>query len=336
MITKSLRHKITQQDVATLAGVSVTTVSLVLGGKGRISPESVSRIYQAIDTLGYQRTSAPVVLPDLVGIIMPYHCSFSSGLLPALTQALQHDGKSVTLLYSDTSDAALRAASDKLLALGVCALVLCGQFSGAATLRVRTLARHIALIGLMPHLGAGTLPAIRPDNAQATQLAVENLLAQQHTAIAYLGGESNSLVRAERLGGLANALGKAGLAFNPALSLPCPATFSEASLAATQLLKQPPRPTALLCDNPTVLLAAHYVLSSGHHASKWRLFSRPLTLTGFGESDEAQKLALPLVSISMTSLAARAVECLKYQFKGETLSCDDPRLIVAGITLAAR
>lgn len=336
MITKPLRHKITQQDVATLAGVSVTTVSLVLGGKGRISPESVSRIYQAIDTLGYQRKADPVVLPGMVGIILPYHCHFSSRLLPALSQALQHTGKSVSLIYSETSDAALRDASNKLLAQGVCGLVLCGQFSGAATLRLRTLARHIALVGLMPYLGSGAIPAICPDNAQAAQLAVENLLSQQHTAIAYLGGESNSLVRAERLGGLANALGKAGLAFNPALSLPCPETFSEASQATDQLLKQQPRPTAILCDNPTVLLAAHHVLSGGSHASKWRLFSRPLTLTGFGESDEAQKLALPLVSIPLTSLAARTTECLQYQLKGETLSCDDPRLIVASSSLPVR
>lgn len=336
MITKPLRHKITQQDVATLAGVSVTTVSLVLGGKGRISPESVSRIYQAIDTLGYQRKADPVGLPDRVGIILPYHCHFSSRLLPALSLALQLAGKSVTLIYSETSDAALRDTSDTLLAQGVCGLVLCGQFSGDATLRLRAQARHIALVGLMPHLGSGAIPAIRPDNAQAAQLAVENLLSQQHSAIAYLGGESNSLVRAERLGGLVNALGKAGMAFNPALSLPCPATFSEASLAAARLLKQPPRPTAILCDNPTVLLAAHHMHSGGNPSSKWRLFSRPLALTGFGESEEAQKLALPLMNIPLASLAARAVECLQHQFNGETLSCDDPRLVVAGCLLPDR
>lgn len=49
------RKKITINDVAQAAGVSVSTVSLVLSGKGRISSATGERVNQAIEQLGFVR-----------------------------------------------------------------------------------------------------------------------------------------------------------------------------------------------------------------------------------------------------------------------------------------
>lgn len=49
------RKKITINDVALAAGVSVSTVSLVLSGKGRISSATGERVNQAIEQLGFVR-----------------------------------------------------------------------------------------------------------------------------------------------------------------------------------------------------------------------------------------------------------------------------------------
>lgn len=62
----------------------------------------------------------------------------------------------------------------------------------------------------MAHIGTDVIPAVRPNNAQAAQLATEILLANHHGAIGYLGGQSNSLVRAERLAGIRFGLDEAG------------------------------------------------------------------------------------------------------------------------------
>jgi len=50
--------KITINDVAAAAGVSVTTVSLVLSGKGRISAATMARVNEAIEQLGFVRNHA--------------------------------------------------------------------------------------------------------------------------------------------------------------------------------------------------------------------------------------------------------------------------------------
>jgi LacI family transcriptional regulator of maltose regulon len=51
----AIAKKITINDVALAAGVSVSTVSLVLSGKGRISSATGERVNQAIEQLGFVR-----------------------------------------------------------------------------------------------------------------------------------------------------------------------------------------------------------------------------------------------------------------------------------------
>ncbi len=48
-------HRATIKDVAATAGVSPTTVSFVLNGKGRISDEIRKRVYRAVNSLGYRK-----------------------------------------------------------------------------------------------------------------------------------------------------------------------------------------------------------------------------------------------------------------------------------------
>jgi LacI family transcriptional regulator of maltose regulon len=48
----AVAKKITINDVALAAGVSVSTVSLVLSGKGRISSATGQRVNEAVEQLG--------------------------------------------------------------------------------------------------------------------------------------------------------------------------------------------------------------------------------------------------------------------------------------------
>lgn len=61
-------------DVAKYAGVSVSTVSLALSGKGRISEATISKVNQAIEALGYVRNTAAANLrshtSNLVGLVL--------------------------------------------------------------------------------------------------------------------------------------------------------------------------------------------------------------------------------------------------------------------------
>lgn len=96
------RKKITINDVALAAGVSVSTVSLVLSGKGRISSATGERVNQAIEQLGFVRNRQAASLrggqSGVIGLIVsdlskPFYAELTAGL----TDALERQGKMVFL-----------------------------------------------------------------------------------------------------------------------------------------------------------------------------------------------------------------------------------------------
>ena len=69
--------KITIHDVALAAGVSVSTVSLVLSGKGRISTSTGERVNAAIEELGFVRNrQASALRGGQSGVIIYTFCLF--------------------------------------------------------------------------------------------------------------------------------------------------------------------------------------------------------------------------------------------------------------------
>lgn len=57
-MSKMPGKKVTIRDVAKVAGVSVTTVSHALNGKGRIEAETIARVKEAAERLGYRASQA--------------------------------------------------------------------------------------------------------------------------------------------------------------------------------------------------------------------------------------------------------------------------------------
>ena len=94
----AIAKKITINDVALAAGVSVSTVSLVLSGKGRISSATGERVNQAIEQLGFVRNRQAASLrggqSGVIGLIVsdlskPFYAELTAGL----TDALERQGK---------------------------------------------------------------------------------------------------------------------------------------------------------------------------------------------------------------------------------------------------
>ncbi len=91
----AIAKKITINDVALAAGVSVSTVSLVLSGKGRISSATGERVNQAIEQLGFVRNRQAASLrggqSGVIGLIVsdlskPFYAELTAGLTDAPEQ----------------------------------------------------------------------------------------------------------------------------------------------------------------------------------------------------------------------------------------------------------
>ena len=217
--------KITIHDVALAAGVSVSTVSLVLSGKGRISTATGERVNAAIEELGFVRNRQASALrggqSGVIGLIVrdlsaPFYAELTAGL----TEALEAQGRMVFLLHGGKDGEQLAQRFSLLLNQGVDGVVIAGAAGSSDDLRRIAEEKAIPVIFASRASYLDDVDTVRPDNMQAAQLLTEHLIRNGHQRIAWLGGQSSSLTRAERVGGYCATLLKFGLPFGCWSALP--------------------------------------------------------------------------------------------------------------------
>ncbi|RDK97141.1 LacI family transcriptional regulator [Enterobacillus tribolii] len=302
--------KITITDVAEHAGVSVTTVSLVLSGKGRISEKTAVRVNKAIEALGYIRNQQAAMLrgggSNVIGLIVsdisePFYAEVAAGI----GEILDGQGKVLFLTQCGRNGRNLDRCFDSLSAYGVDGVIIgSGRFLNDV---VKQKARDVRLPLVCAARASefDDIDVIRPDNSLAAKVATEHLIKHGHRQIAYLGGEGGSLTRAERLGGFCAALLQYGLPFRPEWMVECDCRQQASAQAAQELLTHNPEITAILCHKASVALGAYFgVLGTGYTVGKDNnesYFTRQVALIGFGDVPEAELTNPPLTFISSSA-----------------------------------
>ena len=300
------QKKITIHDVAERAGVSVTTVSLVLSGKGRISTLTARRVSEAIDTLGYVRNRSAASLrggeTGIVGLIVRDICHpFYAEMTAGLSEILEAQGKILVLTQSGPSGQNLQRCFDSLLAQGADGIVLGGGAENAAGLPAQAREAGIALVCAARASSLEEVDSIRPDNMQAARLATEFLIKQGHHRIAWLGGSGASLTRAERIGGYCATLLQYGLPFRHEWIIECDAQHIAARTEA--LFHASPSITAIVCHNMAVALSCYFgALRTGRTPGQGAVeswYGQQVALVGFGDAPQVQMTDLPLTRVSI-------------------------------------
>ncbi|MEX9154067.1 Mal regulon transcriptional regulator MalI, partial [Salmonella enterica] len=253
----AIAKKITIHDVALAAGVSVSTVSLVLSGKGRISAATGERVNAAIEQLGFVRNRQASALrggqSGVIGLIVrdlsaPFYAELTAGL----TEALEAQGRMVFLLHGGKDGEQLNQRFTMLLNQGVDGMVIAGAAGSSEALRAQADAQGIPVVFASRASYLDDADIVRPDNMQAAQLLTEYLIRQGHQRIAWLGGQSASLTRAERVGGYCATLLKYGLPFHSEWVVECASSQKQAAESITALLRYNPTISAVVCYNETI------------------------------------------------------------------------------------
>ncbi|KNC94043.1 Mal regulon transcriptional regulator MalI [Trabulsiella odontotermitis] len=304
----AIAKKITINDVALAAGVSVSTVSLVLSGKGRISPATGERVNQAIEQLGFVRNRQAASLrggqTGVIGLIVgdlsaPFYAELTAGL----TEALEAQGKMVFLTQSGPDGENMLHRFETLVSQGVDGVIIAGSVDRGAELRDRAEEAGVPLVFASRASYLDEVDLIRPDNMQAAQLITEHLIRRGHQRIAWLGGQSSSLTRAERVGGYCATLLKYGLPFHSEWVLECESSQKQASEVMTGLLRQYPTITAVLCYNSVVAMGAWFgLLRAGKQSGEDSVesyFEQRVTLAAFAEVPDAALDDLPLTWVTI-------------------------------------
>lgn len=299
--------KITIIDVAQHAGVSVTTVSLVLSGKGRISQTTAERVNCAVDELGFVRNRQASSLrggeSGVVGLIVRDICEpFYAEMTAGLSEMFEAQGKVLFLLQSGSTGKGLMRCFETLLTHGVDGIVIAGGVNSVAGLKERAEEQGVPLVCAARSGGIEGIDVVRPDNMLAAKMATEYLIRHGHKQIAYLGGESHSLTRAERLGGFCATLLQYGLPFRSEWIIECDYQQKCAADAAETLLSHYPKISAIVCHKSSVALGAYFgVLRTGAEVGGGAVdsfYQQKIALIGMEDAPESELTEPPLTSIA--------------------------------------
>ncbi|MEA1065078.1 Mal regulon transcriptional regulator MalI [Apirhabdus apintestini] len=306
-------RRITINDVAEAAGVSVSTVSLVLSGKGRISSATGQRVNDAVARLGFVRNHQAAALrggqSGAIGLIVrdlshPFYADLAAGL----SEALEQQGRMLFLTQSGSGGQYRQRCFDSLLAQGVDGIVIAGGGDDGGLLRAQAEQHQIPLIFASRAAYPDETEAVRPDNMQAARLLTEHLISRGHQRIAWLGGRSASLTRAERLGGFCATLMQYGLPFHSEWVLECEATQRDAARQVVALLRHNPTITAIICHDSIAATGAWFgLLRAGRYSGEGGMesyFDSQIALAAFAGVPEA---ALDDIPVTWATAPARDI-----------------------------
>ena len=239
-------------DVARRAGVSKSTVSLVLGGSSLVAETTRERVSDAMNELGYIYHRGAATLrgakSGVIGMVIndlsnPFYVELAIGI----EQACQ--GGAYIPFLANTAENAVRQQQviRSMREHGAAGLVLAPAM-GASASELKPLLAGLPVVQVMRRLPGLRASFVAPENKEGARKATAHLIAVGHSRVAFVGGVSAMLVREERLAGYKLALEEAGISLDPSLVIETTANYSGGGTAVPQLLNLPEP-----CDRRAVL-----------------------------------------------------------------------------------
>ena len=256
----------TAQDVATMAGVSPTTVSFVLNNvEGmRISKETRERVLEAAKSLNYHPDSSAQKMArgktSVIGLVLRQNPekAYADLFLPDVMQGIssvirENDYKLlfIPLPPEDKEKSYLKLINER----HVDGLIVSGPTEDDQEL----IEAHNdgAKIVLMSKVRNCKIPYIDIDNQKGAESAVNHLISLGHERIAVISNTSiNYASSKDRIEGYQNALAKHNLPFDEKLVFYGDRTPESGYHAMKELLSIKPLPTAVFIASDTVALGA--------------------------------------------------------------------------------
>ena len=242
----------TMKEIAQAAGVSVSSVSLVLNGRdsGRINPQLANRIRETAERMGYQ----PNVLARSLRTNRTYMIGFISvevattpyagGMIQGAQDALSSLGYMLLTVNGDTEQA-LESEIRALKRYGVD-----GFLYSAMSNRVMTVPKSLAKFPLVLVDAAeetNRFPSIEPDEFRIGYDATTRLIEAGCSRIAYVGCAEPMVAQTGRLAGYRQALMDHGRGFDERLQ--CDVLNNGPALRAVEALFDTEKPNGFFCFN---------------------------------------------------------------------------------------
>jgi DNA-binding LacI/PurR family transcriptional regulator len=298
-----MAKRTTAQDVATLAGVSRTTVSFVLNEVAgmRIAEETRQRVLEAAAQLDYHpdATARRMVKgrTKIIGFVLrqtpdqAFSDRFVPQVLHGLSKAASAEGYHILIEAAppDDHNSYWRLIRER----HVDGIVLSGpRFDDEDQLRAHLEGSPVVLMGQLPNT---ELPFVDVDNVSGAARVTQHLIGLGHQRIAFISNAHPAYTAsAQRLKGYRQAVEAAGLPCDE--SLVRYGDFSPASgeAAMTDILQNGLRPTGVFVASDTVAMGAlKAIRAAGLNVP------RDIALVGFDDAPMSEFVDPPLTTMRL-------------------------------------
>jgi LacI family transcriptional regulator len=249
--------RVTMQQVAAEAGVSVSTVSKVINGRYGVASETVEHVTGVINRLGYEASLVARSLrnhrTNVIGVLVADFEPFSAEVLKGAADAIRGTGFEL-VAYSAGGRVDEHVGWERRYLSRVMGTLVDGAVLVTPT--VTDVRYDGPIVAVDPHTGRSSLPTITADNLQGARLGVDHLLGLGHTRIGMVTGRPDLVSAQLRERGYREAHAAAGVPVDPALLRPGAFEPEPAREATRELLALPDPPTAIFAANDLSALAA--------------------------------------------------------------------------------
>lgn len=325
---------VTLADIAREAGMSASSASRALSGRGYVSPRARERLLEAAERLGYVPNASARTLKQqtsrVVGVVVSdLGNQFYARLAAGIEQALREAEYQMMLLGDNSEGEEELAAARTFLAMRAPGVIMTPVGAAATELLVR---HGVAVVEVDRQLATVPCDAVVIDNEAGALAATTHLLELGHTRIGLLGVDTEWTTDAGRLRGYRAAHRELGVAVDERLVLRVGVHAPDAEGRIGRLLDEA-RPTALFAANN--LLAEH-----AWNALRRRGLRLPdeISLVGFDDVPWMTMVepGITVVAQPTVELGRRAAQLLLARAEDParpaTVEILEPRLVVRGST----
>lgn len=249
-------------DVGRMAGVSRSTVSRVLNGKGEVDPKTAELVWEAVRKLNYHPNASARALvrkkTDMIGVMLAdVSDPFYEKIIKGIESVVNERNMGVFFYNSyDNLDDHKVIISSALEGSQVDGLVVVGSNLGDRKTLLEIINQGLPIAFIERYFSDAKINCVICDNKQGATTAVEYLLELGHRRIGCITGNLHRQTGIDRLDGYKNALQKYSIPVEEELIALGNYQHASGYEGMKQLLTLPDKPTAVFAANDMMAIGA--------------------------------------------------------------------------------
>lgn len=318
----------TIKDVAALAGVSISTVSIVLNGKAeerKVAPKTYKKVLDAINTLKYEPNMTARRLRSSESgkptIALYWPLDYRATYLASILMGIKNEMKK---LNYDCDIVVCTYENDKLC--DEFNLSIKNKFSaaiiGATSIKdmefLESLHSQIPIVLFNRH--SHKYSSICNDEAVSAYKAARLFAAKGHKRIAILTAETSYLAMSMRSNNFIKACSELSIIIDNNFILQSENSYEGGALAARKFINLENRPSALFCDSDFLAIGASYVFNK----EKIKI-PEDLEIIAIGLSDpNTTEYATPPITVVSIPTEEMAADCMNLVYNALKNNLKEP------------